>query len=238
MESHSSTSQVSLNKLTLTLLVTAFCSQALPAGLNLLVSAGMENMGYAGPSAVAQSNFYGLLALAFMLAGPFFYGLYIRSGWGGLRIGFLGLLGEIGGFLFSVLIGYLIGSPPEIVLSLLFIFPALGEIVVMLWAAGKIRSIQERNGIGLAIAIGIGMSIGLAILVTISQALVGRTQGPAGYLIFFLPFLWIWLSTVFFPEFLSHRTDQRGLVIWIAAMLIFTFVIFELVFHAFSGPGF
>jgi len=85
-------------------------------------------------------------------------------------------------------------------------------------------------GIGLAILIGLGLSAGLAILVMISP---GNDQETAGFLPFFLPFLWTWLSAVFFPESLSHRTDRRGLLIWIAVMLIFTIVIATIVLSVF-----
>ena len=238
MKAKSSNTQISLGKLATTLIVTALCSQALPVGLNLLISAGIENMGYGGPSAIAQSNFDGLLALALILAGPFLFGLYLKPSWSGLGIGFLGLAGEVAGYLFFALISALISPLFAAIGALLLLFPGLVGILVMLWVAGKIKSSQERRGLGIGIVIGTGASVGLVVLVTIFQVLVKSTQGPSGHLLIFLSFLWTWLGAVFFPEFISHRTDRRGLVIWIAVMLTSTSVIATIVFNVFRGPGF
>ncbi len=225
MKTESSNTQTSLGKLTTTLIVTALCSQALPVGVFFFLLGGMGgNSG--GDIALYLSPF-------FILGGPFLLGLYLKPGWRSIGIGLLGLLGEVGGFLLF----WVVLSPvtPGSWFSnfggcLDFALPAAGGIVVILLVAGRMESTQEIMGIGLAIFIGLGLSAGLAILVINST---GNDQNTAAFLPFFLPFLWTWLSAVFFPESLSHRTDRRGLLIWIAVMLIFTIVIAAIVLSVF-----
>ena len=229
MKAESSNTQISLGKLATTLIVTALCSQALPSGLFMLLGASVANAIGGGP----QNDIWEYLGLILILGGPFLLGLYLKPGWRSIGIGLLGLLGEAGGFVLFWLVLQLITSLSPIttteslssnfVEGLDFVLPAAGGIVVILWVAGRMESTQEIMGIGLAILIGLGLSAGLVILVMISQ---GIDQGTAWILPFFLAFLWTWLSAVFFPEFLSHRTDRRGLLICIAVMLIFTVVIF------------
>ncbi len=93
--------------------------------------------------------------------------------------------------------------------------------MAILWFAGKIKSTREWIGLGVGVVVGVVMCIGLATGIGISH--IGNTVESVR---FYFPFLYIWLSAVFFPVLLSRRTDWRGLLIWIAIMLIFTIVIF------------
>jgi hypothetical protein len=227
MKTESSNAQISPGKLATILIVTALCSQALPVGVFLFLGSAFGNS-----VAVYLSPF-------FILGGPFLLGLYLKPGWRSVGIGLLGLLGEAGGFVLFWLVLQLITSlspiTPESFSSnfiggLDFVLPAAVGIVVILLVAGRMESAQEIMGIGLATLIGLGLSAGLVILVMVSP---GNDQETAAFLPFFLPFLWTWLSAVFFPEFLSHRTDRRGLLIWTAVMLIFTIVIAAIVLSVF-----
>ena len=71
------------------------------------------------------------------------------------------------------------------------------------------------------VVVGVVTCIGLATGGGISH--IGIT---VDYVRFYFPFLYIWLSAVFFPVLLSRQTNWRGLLIWISIMLIFTIVIF------------
>ena len=203
------------------LLGTALCSQALPAGLYLLVGAAVANAFGGGPQNDVREN----LGLVLILGNTLLLGLYVRPDWRGIGISLLGLLGEVGGFLFP---GPFPLSPNFISEGLSYVPLGIGGIVIMQWVAGKIKSTRELIGMVLAILIGISMSIGLAVMIAKTPALNANYLKGGGVesLHFFLPILWTWLSAVFFPEFLSRRTDWRGLLIWVAAMLIFTIVIF------------
>ena len=183
-----------------------------------------------------------ILALTSFLAGPLIFGLYLKPKWGGVGIGFIGLIGEFGSLLFLLpsslgLLSLVHIWPFETLGFLLFsCFGGLGGIVIMLLVAGKLRSDQERMGIGLAIVIWIGMSIGLAAVPAIGAS--NREGSSVEYLSLYLPFLWIWLNAVFFPELLSRRTDWRGIFIWIAIMLTFTFLIAIIILGVLPVYGF
>ena len=226
MKTESSNTQTSLGKLAITLLVTALCSQALPVGLLMLVGATVANAIGGGP----QNDVWENLGLILILGSTLLLGLYLRPGWRGICIGLLGLIDVVCGFLFELGMpsGTIVESLPDnsipylIHEGLSYIFPVVAGIVAILWFAGKIKSTQEWIGLGVGVVVGVVMCIGLATGVGISH--LGNT---VEYVRFHLPFLYIWLSAVFFPELLSRRTDWLGLLIWIAIMLIFTIVIFS-----------
>ena len=232
METESSNTQTSLGKLAITLLVTALCSQALPIGLLLLVGTGVANAIGGGP----QNDVWENLGLILTLGSTLLLGLYLRPGWRGIGIGLLGLIGEVCGFLFELLVIKLLPEtlfsitiyeslpadsiPYLIYQGLSYVFPIVVGIVAILWFAGKIKSTQEWIGVGVGVVVSVVICIGLATGIGISH--IGNTVES----MFYFPFLYIWLSAVFFPVLLSRRTDWRGLLIWIAIMLIFTIVIF------------
>ena len=54
----------------------------------------------------------------------------------------------------------------------------------MLWSSGKIKSIEETMGIGLAVIIGIGMFLGLNVMIAITSALNAGYHEGGGAQIF------------------------------------------------------
>ena len=67
--------------------------------------------------------------------------------------------------------------------------------MAILWFAGKIKSTREWIGLGVGVVVGVVMCIGLATGVGISHIDI-----TVEYMRFYLPFLYIWLSAVFFPD--------------------------------------
>ena len=229
----SSNAQIPPGKLAVTLLVTALCSQLLPFGSLLFVAAAVANAIGGGP----QNDVWIYLGLVLIPAGPLLLGLYLKPGWRGIGIGLLGLLGTFGGYLLDDLAEQLT-TPFTLItaqslssksIGLSTIPFAAGGVMVILLVAGKVKDLREFAGVAIAIFFSILMSIGLANMIAIIPAFDAsyREGGGAESLPIFLSFLWLWLSAVFFPELLSRRTDWRGLFIWIAAILIFTIVIFS-----------
>ena len=191
----------------------------------MLIGAAIANAIGGGP----QNDVIENQGLILILGSTLLLGLYLRPGWRGIGIGLLGLIGEVCGFLLSLLVPSITifeslpdnSIPYLIYQGLSYVFPVVGGIVAILWFAGKIKSTREWIGLGVGVVVGVVMCIGLATGIGISH--IGNTVESVR---FYFPFLYIWLSAVFFPVLLSRRTDWRGLLIWIAIMLIFTIVIF------------
>ena len=219
MENSPTTDRVSLSKLTTTLLVTALCSQlpfvaAFPATFALLTrGGGIMGVGPEPDSTIALVWFFGssIIAIALLVLGPSLLGRYLERDKHGLSSGFLGLIPMLA----VIVAGYFLDLLNIALIRYLFLDLSAGFGIVVILLVGKIVKLpREIIGLGLGIAVGIAITVGFTVIFN------------ADYF-FPLPFLWVWLSAVFFPEFLSRRTDWRGLMIWVAVMLIFTIVIFS-----------
>jgi len=211
MKTESSNTQTSLGKLTLTLFVTAVCSQFPMIGYIFLTSFFFS--GFMGRDPGINGLFW-IPALAFLLLGPLLLGLYLERDKHGLSSGFLGLIAMLA----MILTGYFLGLLDTKIINYLFLDLSAGFGIVVILLFGKIMKLpREIIGLGLGIAVGIAISVGFTVIFNVDRLFD---------FLFSLPFLWVWLSAVFFPELLSRRTDWRGALMYILLMVIATGIIY------------
>jgi hypothetical protein len=209
MKTESSNTQTSLGKLATTLIVTALCSQFPMIGF--IFFAAFDLSGSMGGD---QDGLFLIPALAFLLIGPSLMGLYLERDKHGLFSGFLGLISMVA----VIFAGYFLNLLDIKIINYLFLGLSAGFGIAVILLVGKIVKLRrEIIGLGLGIAFGIAISVGLTMIINANRLY--------DYL-YSLPFLWVWLSTVFFPELFSRRTDWRGALVYILLMVIATSIIY------------
>ena len=216
-----SNSQISPGKLAITLLVTAVCSQ-LPfvAGIAALIAdlsriGGIMGVGPQPDSLIALVWFFGssLIAIVLLCAGPVFLSLFFNWNWNSLKSGIfvsivLIICGEISWHMEDQY--SLNGISYEITGSVV--------IALLLFFIRKIRNKLDFLQLVFAILIGLFISWQISLCFHQNPSISIIAVIP-------LPFLWTWLSAVFFPELFSRRTDWRGALIYILITVDFTTII-------------
>ena len=213
---------ISVSKLTITLLIAAVCSQLpfagmIPMGMALFAVGDFMNAGPPETKSPGELIFlYGLwfVALIILAAGPVFLGLYFKPGWHGFRNGTLAFVAMAGGLLVGWLLRDLLQAANLVYLS--YGVSASLLITTLLVLSGKIRSKRDLAGLVAAIIVGLALSFRFGLI-------SGRSLWSWS---FSAPFLWIWLSSVFFPDLFSNRAGWRAGVVYISTMIISTSIIF------------
>ncbi len=210
-----SSDRVPLSKLTITLLVTALCSQFPSIAVPMLVSSVVMSSNSIGGHDLVGAVLYGILGLSFLIGGPILLGWYFTPDRNGMLNGFRGFLAIPGAYLIYSVVTILAQLKSDTSHILLFgIIPSL-SIGAILTGSGKIRSRREWIGLGLAIILGIGLS-------TILMNRIEATTLPILY-------LWIWLSAVFVPELICFRIEWHGLLIWLLFMILSPIIVYQII---------
>jgi hypothetical protein len=223
----------SLRRMTLTLFITALCSQSLLAAIIpiifafLALNGGVMEEGNPSISGFLVSSIVALIVLS---AGPILLSLYFNWNRNGLKNGILASIilavcGGIGYYLEGILIPF--DSPSQNYLSgISFVVSASITIIFLLILNGKIKNNVDYTGLILGTVIGFGIWIIFKerFLTDPSFTFIN------GFFIngsTYAPFVWIWLSAVFFPELFSRRMDWRGVIVYIFMMVVFTIIILK-----------
>lgn len=186
----------------LSLLITAVCSQMLTWGL-LLSAAGLVSFS----GSISWLSVF--LSLAIMASGPLVLGLHMNLGWRGFFAGVL-----------SIPLGWLIGSITVNIpfLGSPFYSGIAGVMIIMILAfTQKIKSIKDFMWAMLGIGFG-------GILSVISLNFSNKSVSGI-YIQFFLTFLWVWLSAIFFPDLVQRRAGRNDVIVWVAMMTVFPFIV-------------
>jgi hypothetical protein len=211
---------VPLRKLTITFLVTTFCSQLVIAGLYVVFVAMWGTGDFMdgtpqpkSPPQIALLFVLWVIAFTVLGAGPILLSEYFKPGWRSFWNGVLSFVGMtvcfcVGWSIKNVLLPDLAFVPYEISAGI--------AITVLLVMGGKVKSRSDIIGLILAIVLGLALAAGFR---WIKQDLYLISMNLAA------PFLWIWLSAVFFPNLLNRRTDWRGGLVYILMMIIATWVL-------------
>ncbi len=151
------------------------------------------------------------LALFFLVfvGGPISIGLLLSPGWRGIRAGLVTV--------FAIpAIWYIAGIATQDVSSididLQLGLVAAGVVILLEIITGDVRGRAEIVGLGIGIAVGL-------FLVFVNNSLVGPFSytGNDELLSFHLYLLnaLVWLSTLFFPEWVSRKVGWGGFIVWI-----------------------
>lgn len=164
-------------------------------------------------SSTSEQGLYLILFFLLLVGGPISIGLMLTPSRRGLGAGLITVVTTPVIWYFASVAydnGYLTDN-----LQLGIVTASM--VILLELVSGDVR--QRRELIGL----GIGLITGL-LLVIANTALVGTYFDTGNdvltFLSFFPPISLVWLSTLFFPEWLSHKVSLGGIIVWIGLILI------------------